>query len=123
MAQPTTAKHPTQLDLVFAALADGTRRASVAQLRRGEATVSELAAPHAMSLPAVSKHLRVLEEAGLLKRKVKGRAHYLTVNAKPLDVAMNWMERQRQFWQGSFDRLAALAEEPFKPLSQTKPNN
>jgi len=100
------------LDLIFAALADATRRAIIEQLRKGEATVGEVAAPHAMSLPAVSKHLRVLEDAGLLRRRVEGRTHLLTVNAKPLAQATDWLERQRKFWEGSFDRLATLLEEP-----------
>jgi DNA-binding transcriptional ArsR family regulator len=111
------------LDLIFAALADATRRAIIEQLRKGEATVSEVAAPHDMSLPAVSKHLRVLEDAGLLRRRVEGRTHLLTVNAKPLAQATDWLERQRQFWEGSFDRLATLLEEPNKkqPSPSTKP--
>jgi DNA-binding transcriptional ArsR family regulator len=108
------------LDLIFAALADATRRSIIEQLRKGEATVSEVAAPHAMSLPAVSKHLRVLEDAGLLRRRVEGRSHLLTVNAKPLAQATDWLERQRRFWEGSFDRLATLLEDPDpKPASPT----
>jgi len=103
---------PLLLDLIFAALADATRRSIIEQLRKGEATVSEVAAPHDMSLPAVSKHLRVLEDAGLLRRRVEGRTHLLTVNAKPLAQATDWLERQRKFWEGSFDRLAKLLEEP-----------
>ncbi|MDB6120792.1 MAG: ArsR family transcriptional regulator [Verrucomicrobiaceae bacterium] len=112
MSQRTTAKNPIPLDLVFAALADATRRAILDQLSNGESSVSELAAPHDMSLPAVSKHLRVLEDAGLLARRVDGRTHFLSVNAKPLDAAVSWMERHRQFWGGGFDRLAALVEKP-----------
>jgi DNA-binding transcriptional ArsR family regulator len=105
------------LDLIFAALADATRRSIIEQLRKGEATVSEVAAPHDMSLPAVSKHLRVLEDAGLLRRRVEGRTHFLAVNAKPLAQATDGIERQRRFWEGSFDRLAKLLEEP-----ETKPS-
>jgi DNA-binding transcriptional ArsR family regulator len=113
------------LDLIFAALADATRRAIIEQLRKGEATVSEVAAPHDMTLPAVSKHLRVLEDAGLLRRRVEGRTHLLTVNAKPLAQATDWLERQRKFWEGSFDRLATLLEKPdtkpsFPPPTKTK---
>ena len=100
------------LDLIFAALADATRRSIIEQLRKGEATVGEVAAPYDMSLPAVSKHLRVLEDAGLLRRRVEGRTHFLAVNAKPLAQATDWLERQRKFWEGSFDRLAKLLEEP-----------
>ncbi|MFZ4765449.1 MAG: ArsR/SmtB family transcription factor [Roseimicrobium sp.] len=120
MKRHTTARSPL-LDLIFAALADETRRAIVEQLRQGEASVSDLAAPHAMSLPAVSKHLRVLENAGLLRRRVEGRTHFLTVNAKPLAQATAWLERQRQFWEGSFDRLADLVEKnELKPTHQAK---
>lgn len=111
MRRPATATNPL-LDLIFAALADATRRSIIEQLRKGETTVSEVAAPHDMSLPAVSKHLRVLEDAGLLRRRVEGRTHFLAVNAKPLAQATDWLERQRKFWEGSFDRLAKLLEEP-----------
>jgi DNA-binding transcriptional ArsR family regulator len=117
MARRAPASHPL-LDLIFAALADATRRAIIEQLRKGEATVTEVAAPHDMSLPAVSKHLRVLEDAGLLRRRVEGRTHYLAVNSKPLAQATDWIERQRRFWEGSFDRLAELLEEPaIKPAA------
>jgi DNA-binding transcriptional ArsR family regulator len=103
------------LDLIFAALADATRRSIIEQLRQGETTVSEVAKPHDMSLPAISKHLRVLEDAGLLNRRIEGRTHLLSVNAKPLAQATDWIERQRRFWEGSFDRLAKLLEEPEPP--------
>jgi DNA-binding transcriptional ArsR family regulator len=96
------------LDAVFAALSDASRRHMLERLRQGEATVGELAEPLDMSLPAVSKHLRVLENAGLLKRRVDGRLHYISANAAPLDQAMNWMEQQRRFWTGSFQRLDKL---------------
>lgn len=114
------AASPILLDLVFAALADATRRAIIEQLRKGEATVSEVAAPHDMSLPAVSKHLRVLEDAGLLQRRVDGRTHFLSVNAKPIAQATNWLERQRQFWEGSLERLASAVEKP-SPESTHQP--
>ena len=111
MSRRAPATNPL-LDLIFAALADATRRSIIEQLRKGEATVTEVAAPHDMSLPAVSKHLRVLEDAGLLRRRVEGRTHFLAVNAKPLAQATDWLERQRKFWEGSFDRLATLLEDP-----------
>jgi DNA-binding transcriptional ArsR family regulator len=101
-----------RLDRVFSALADPTRRNLVARLRRGESTVCDLAAPQAMSLPAVSKHLRILESAGLLERRVEGRTHFLRFQPAPLQEAVNWIERQRRFWEGSLDRLAAILEEP-----------
>lgn len=110
------------LDLIFAALADATRRAIIEQLRKGEATVTEVAAPHDMSLPAVSKHLRVLEDAGLLNRRVEGRTHFLAVNAKPLAQATDWLERQRKFWEGSLDRLATLLEDSAPPPHPSRPS-
>jgi DNA-binding transcriptional ArsR family regulator len=111
MRRTAATRRPALLDLIFAALADATRRSLLDQLQRGETTVSELAAPHGMSLPAVSKHLRVLEAAGLLRRRVAGRSHFLAVNPKPLAEASGWLERQRQFWEASFDRLAAIVED------------
>lgn len=130
MSRHAASARPLLLDLIFAALADATRREIVARLRDKEATVSELAAPLDMSLAGASKHLRVLENAGLLKRRVEGRTHFLSVNPQPLDEAMNWIERHRRFWHGSFDRLAQLVEKPppsphsskEKDKSKTKPN-
>lgn len=94
------------LDEVFAALSDPTRRNILEHLGGREAAVSELAEPHAMSLPAVSKHLRVLENAGLIQRRIEGRQHFLRVNPDPFQRAQQWIEQQSQFWQSSFDRLA-----------------
>jgi DNA-binding transcriptional ArsR family regulator len=99
-----------QLDLTFAALADPTRRRILAHLARGDRSVTELARPHRISLPAVSKHLRVLENAGLLRRRRYGRVHELQLEAKPLKQAAEWVERYRRFWEGSLDRLAAFLE-------------
>lgn len=118
------APQPLLLDLVFAALSDATRRGLLSRLIEGEATVGTLAEPLQMSLPAVSKHLRVLEDAGLLKRRIEGRTHYISANPKPLREAVNWIERHRQMWESSFDRLAALVEQapPEPPAKeQTKP--
>ena len=95
-----------QLDQVFHALADPTRRRLMAQLARGEATVSELAAPFDMSLPAVSKHLVVLERAGLLSRRIDGRTHYCSLRPEPLEGASDWITFYRTFWQQRLDRLA-----------------
>ncbi|MCX6849569.1 MAG: metalloregulator ArsR/SmtB family transcription factor [Verrucomicrobia bacterium] len=119
------APQPLLLDLVFAALSDATRRGLLSRLIEGEATVGTLAEPLQMSLPAVSKHLRVLEDAGLLKRRIEGRTHYISANPKPLREAVNWIERHRQMWEGSFDRLAALVEQappepPAKVQTKTK---
>lgn len=114
------------LDMVFAALADATRRSILERLRQGEATVGELAEPLTMSLPAVSKHLKVLEEVGLLSRRVEGRTHYIKANAEPLEQAVNWMERQREFWNGSFERLEKLFQtikSPAPPSPHKKPKS
>ena len=119
------APQPLLLDLVFAALSDATRRGLLTRLIEGEATVGTLAEPLQMSLPAVSKHLRVLEDAGLLKRRIEGRTHYITANPKPLREAVNWIEHHRQMWEGSFDRLAVLLEQPppEPPAKQPRKSN
>jgi DNA-binding transcriptional ArsR family regulator len=95
------------LDEVFAALSDPTRRAIVVRLTRGEATVGELAEPFPMSLPAVSKHLTVLERAGLVHRERRGRHQYCRLRTRNLSAAASWLDRHRRFWSG---RLEALAE-------------
>jgi DNA-binding transcriptional ArsR family regulator len=95
------------LDRVFAAIADPTRRAILMRLLRGPATVSELARPFAMSLPAVSKHLRVLERAGLMKRRVEGRVHHCQVVPSALQAAESWLVQRHRFWD---ERLAALRQ-------------
>jgi DNA-binding transcriptional ArsR family regulator len=100
-----------RLDAVFAALADPTRRRIVARLARGTATVGELAEPFAMSLPAVSKHLGVLERAGLLRREVDGRIHRCTLDGKPLAAAVGFIEHYRVFWRDQLDRLADYLED------------
>jgi len=102
------------LDRTFAALADPTRRRILAHLARGSNRVTHLARPHAMSLPAVSKHLRVLEKAGLLRRRRYGRVHEMELEAKPLKQAAQWVEEYRKFWEGSLDRLAAFLEKTNK---------
>jgi DNA-binding transcriptional ArsR family regulator len=93
------------LDRTFAALADPTRRRILANLAEGERCVTALAAPHRMSLPAISKHLRVLEKAGLIRRKRQGRRHQLKLEAAPMQQAQQWIEEYRRFWEQSFDRL------------------
>ena len=95
-----------QLDVVFGALADPTRRAILTRLAGGEATVTELAAPFAMSMPAVSKHLKVLERAGLITRGREAQWRPCRLEARPLGGATEWLERYRQFWEQAFDRLA-----------------
>lgn len=100
-----------ELSAVFGALADPTRRAILARLAAGDATVAELAEPFAMSQPAVSKHLKVLEGAGLISRSRVATARYSHLEAEPLREANAWMQRYRRFWTESFDKLdAALAE-------------
>ena len=100
----------TNLNRTFAALADPTRRRILAHLARGDKRVTHLARPHAMSLPAVSKHLRVLENAGLLRRRRHGRVHEMHLDANPLKQAAQWVEEYRKFWEGSLDRLAQYLE-------------
>lgn len=93
------------LDKTFGALADPTRRRILAQLAKGEECVTDLARPHAMSLAAVSKHLIVLEKAGLIKRHRNGRVHSLALEAKPMQEAQAWLDRYRQFWEGNLDQF------------------
>ena len=96
---------PDHLSTTYAALADPTRRAILARLAAGEATVGELAEPFAMSLPAVSKHLKVLERAGLIARRRKAQWRPCRIEARPLKDATQWLEHYRRFWDDSFDRL------------------
>ncbi|HWX18284.1 MAG TPA: metalloregulator ArsR/SmtB family transcription factor [Candidatus Binatia bacterium] len=93
------------LDRTFGALADPTRRRILAQLAKGGECVTRLARPHAMSLAAVSKHLIVLEKAGLVKRCRQGRVHALTLEAKPMQEAQAWINRYREFWEGNLEQL------------------
>ncbi len=99
------------LDRIFAAMADSTRRAILERLSRGEATVGELAEPFPISRPAISKHLRVLERAGLVRREVDGRVSRCNLDAAPLREAAAWVERYRAFWEGQLDRLSRFLEE------------
>jgi DNA-binding transcriptional ArsR family regulator len=96
-----------QLDAVFAALGDPTRRAIVHQLASGEATVSELAQPFAVSLQAISKHLRVLEQAGLIHRSRRAQQRPCCLRAETLAYASEWLGDYRQLWEAAFDRLDA----------------
>ncbi len=95
------------LDHTFAALADPTRRAILARLAQGEATVGELAAPFAISAPAISRHLRVLEEAALITREKIGQHRHCRLSPAAMDDAAAWIETNRRFWNASFDRLEA----------------
>ena len=95
------------LDMTFAALADPTRRAILARLASGEATVGELAEPFAISLPAISRHLGVLERARLIERSRDGQHRRCRLNPPPIGEAAQWLAFYRRFWEGSFERLAA----------------
>ena len=100
-----------QLDVTFAALADPTRRAILARLASGDASVAELAAPFDMSQPAISKHLRVLEKAGLISSGRDAQRRPRRLDPAPLADARRWIGRYRQFWEGNYQRLDALLEE------------
>jgi DNA-binding transcriptional ArsR family regulator len=102
---------PSHLDATFAALADPTRRAILARLAKGEASVLELAEPFEMSQPAISKHLKVLERAGLISRGQDAQRRPRRLEAKPLREATEWLENYRQFWEARFQRLDSLLEE------------
>ena len=102
---------PDRLDATFAALADPTRRAILARLASGQASVTELAEPFAISQPAISKHLKVLERAGLISRGREAQRRPRRLEAKPLAEATEWLENYRRFWEGTFQRLDALLEE------------
>ena len=100
-----------QLDATFHALADPTRRAILARLASGDASVRELAAPFAMSQPAISKHLKVLEKAGLIRRRRDAQRRPCRIEAKPLQEANTWIERYRDLWEATYQRLDALLME------------
>lgn len=102
---------PGRLDRTFAALADPTRRAILARLCHGEASVNELAEPFSHSQPAISKHLRVLERAGLISVGRDAQRRPRRLNVQPLQEAESWIERHRQVWEGNFERLALVLEE------------
>lgn len=102
---------PHQLDLTFAALADPTRRAILARLAEGEASVLELAEPFAMSQPAISKHIKVLENAGLVTRGRDAQRRPVRIEALPLADAVGWLETYRRFWDQSYERLDGLLAE------------
>ncbi|ASP36369.1 helix-turn-helix transcriptional regulator [Labrenzia sp. VG12] len=102
---------PASLDAVFSALSDPTRRAILTRLASGDASVNELAAPFDMSQPAISKHLKVLEKAGLVTRGTDRQRRPARLNAAPMQDAIAWLEEFSRFWTSSFDQLDALLEE------------
>ena len=111
-SEPSIVNHMVEysLDHTFAALADPTRRSLLQRLAQGEATVSQLAEPHSISLAGVSKHLQVLERAGLIQRRIEGRTHYLRLEATPMAEAISWLAAYRQFWGDSLAGLSELLE-------------
>ncbi len=109
------------LDLTFAALADPIRRAILARLARGEATVGQLARPFDVSRPAISKHLRVLERAGLVQRTRDGRISRCELDAEPMREAADWVERYREFWERQLDSLSRYLEEA--PTKKEEPRS
>jgi DNA-binding transcriptional ArsR family regulator len=102
----------SRLDVIFRALGDHTRRAMLERLARGEQTVTELAAPHRMSLAAASKHIQALERAGLVKRTVRGRIHYVRIDPRPLARADDWLRGYEQLWDTRIERLVELLRHP-----------
>ena len=112
--RPPTARRTRKedrLDLVFTALGNRTRRALLARLGRAPAKITDLAAPYEMSLPAVSKHLRVLERAGLVRRAVDGRVHQCSLDTAPLREADRWLAHYRVFWDETLEALARHVED------------
>ena len=108
------------LDRTFGALADPIRRDILARLAEGEATVGELARPYAVSRPAISKHLRVLERAGLVRRSRDGRINRCELEAGPMRDAAEWVERYRRFWEGQLDSLSRYLERETTPSGRGK---
>lgn len=111
-----------RLDATFIALADPTRRAILARLKQGDATVNELAAPFDISQPAVSKHLKILERAGLVSRSNLGTSRPVRIEAGPMREAVDWLEKYREFWEKSYQRLDALLEILQTPINTDKPS-
>jgi DNA-binding transcriptional ArsR family regulator len=108
------------LDGAFSALSDPTRRAILARLARGEATVMQLAEPFAMSQPAISRHLKVLEVAGLIVRRVEGTKRPCRLEPKRLAEASAWLDQLREFWEASFNRLDAVLDEETRNKKKRK---
>ncbi len=114
---------PTQLDAVFHALADPTRRAMLHTLSSQPLPVGELAAPFDMSLAAASKHIQVLERAGLVQRSITGRTHLCQLNAAPMHAGLEWMRHYEQFWQQRVDALEALLKAEDKARKPSRPTH
>jgi DNA-binding transcriptional ArsR family regulator len=114
---------PAQLDAVFSALADPTRRAILARLMEGEASVNELAEPFAISQPAISKHLKMLERAGLVTRSADGTRRPVRIEAAPMKDAVDWLEKYRRFWEQSYSRLDSLLASLQTPVNKPEPTS
>lgn len=112
-----------QLDATFIALADPTRRAILARLMSGEASVNELAEPFSISQPAISKHLKILERAGLVSRSRDATRRPVKIEAAPMKEAADWLEKYRRFWEQSYKRLDALLEILQSPVNQPEKSN
>ena len=112
-----------RLDRTFAALADPTRRAILARLALSEASVGEVADPFDISLPAVSRHLKALETAGLIHRRKDGRSRWCRLDAAPLHDAADWIEHYQRFWQQQFERLSRYLEETAEETSDGRPKS
>jgi DNA-binding transcriptional ArsR family regulator len=115
--------HPPQLGPVFHALSDGTRRRMLLELASGERTVSQLAQPFAISLAAASKHIKVLESAGLIQREVRGRAHFCRLDPGPLESAHDWLSFYERFWTARLDVLDRLLREEDEQKSANPKTN
>lgn len=111
-----------QLDTIFRALSDATRRGMLASLALGEKTVGELAEPFAMSFAGASKHVKVLEEAGLIRREVRGRSHVCTLEPGPLASATEWLRHYERFWTGRLDALERLLRDDDARKAQARKN-
>jgi DNA-binding transcriptional ArsR family regulator len=112
-----------QLDHTFIALADPTRRAILARLMQGEASVNELGAPFEISQPAISKHIKILERAGLVTRSAEGTRRPVRIEAAPMKQAVDWLEKYRKFWEASYARLDRLLAELQTPVNTDAPRN
>jgi DNA-binding transcriptional ArsR family regulator len=110
---------PHGLDSVFQALADPTRRAMLHELAARERNIGELAAPHSMSFAAASKHVKVLERAGLVRRRIVGRSHFCRIEAQPLAAADHWLRFYERLWNQSFDALEEILTEKPTPTGQS----
>jgi DNA-binding transcriptional ArsR family regulator len=114
--------HAGELDQVFSALADPTRRAILRALTRRPSTINEIAQPFPVSLNAISKHVMVLERAGLVRREIKGREHHCWINPRPLREANQWLEEYREFWEQRLDALQGYVARKFKATKKGIPH-